>query len=68
MNDDKINQAGTSFNSDSLKNMDEQSGRPGDGSQAYLDTDSIAAQAAHGEPKKKNKHHHRKVKAGLNSF
>ena len=53
MQDEKINKAGTSSNSDSLKNMDEQSGKPTDGSQAYLDTDSAAAESAHGTEEKK---------------
>ena len=48
MQDDKINQAGTSSNTNSLKNMDEQAGKPDDGSQAYLDTDSAAAESKHG--------------------
>jgi hypothetical protein len=61
MKDEKINQTGTSSNVNSLKNMDEQSGRQDDGSQAYLDTDSTAAQSAHGDANtKKDKHHHRK--------
>ena len=61
MNDDKIKQAGTSSDSDSLKNMDEQSGKPGDGSQAYLDTDEAAAESSHGDAEKEEtKHQHRK--------
>lgn len=61
MQDESVNQAGTSSNVNSLKNMDEQSGRQDDGSQAYLDTDSAAAESAHGDANTtKNKHHHRK--------
>lgn len=61
MQDEKVNQAGTSSNVNSLKNMDEQSGRQDDGSQAYLDAESTAAESAHGDANaKKDKHHHRK--------
>ena len=61
MQEEKINQAGTSSNTNSLKNMDEQSGKQDDGSQAYLDTDSTAAESAHGNANaKEDKHHHRK--------
>lgn len=60
MENDKINEAGKSVNTDSLKNMDEQSGRPSDGSQVYLDTDSAAQESAHGDAdKKEKKEHHR---------
>jgi hypothetical protein len=58
---EKINQTGTSSNTNSLKNMDEQSGRQDDGSQAYLDIDRTAAESAHGNANtKEDKHHHRK--------
>jgi hypothetical protein len=61
MQNEKINQSGTSSNVNSLKNMEEQSGKQDDGSQAYLDIDNIAAESAHGNANtKEDRHHHRK--------